>query len=296
MKAFWLFLFLCSCGYMGERFEGEVTPCYFRVDRGFVVKWRELPIPAYIHESVPKLARQNYIYSLDMLNEAWNYYSGKGRLFELVGDIPTDDIPFKGEDGINVFFVDRKHKVLNPGQQGTTRVRNYFMGDIYEADIIVNNIHFKYYYEKEPFDYSLYTKVPELSSQRSFASTSPRSFWKGFLYAFEYFLNFLSFWNKKSDERDISSAVPKIPARKVDAISLNLHELLHVTGLTHDDSNENNILYPSLPLGQVRRNIAEKELSRLACGYGGEQRVPASVAPKTFIDRFFGVFLAVFSF
>ena len=284
MKAFLLCLimFFCSCGYMTEGgVTGDVTPCYFRVDRGFVVRWRELPIPLYIHESTPKLARQNYIYAVDMLNEAWNYYSGKGRIFELIGDVPTtEDNPVKTEDGINIFFLDKKHKLLHNEQQGTTRIRNYFLGEIYETDVIINNIHFKYFYEKEPIDYSLYTKVPELSSQRSFASTSPQSFWKGFLYAFESFLNFLAFWNKKNRERGPSSSPLKIPAIAVDAISLNLHELLHVTGLTHDDSDENNIMYSALARGQVRRNIMEKELSRISCHYDKENRAPASFAPK----------------
>ena len=60
---------------------------------GFVVQWPELPVPIYIHESVPELPRKNFLYSIDMLNSAWNYHSGKGRLFEVIGTIKTTKYP-----------------------------------------------------------------------------------------------------------------------------------------------------------------------------------------------------------
>ncbi len=272
MKKFCLvsivFLFV-SCGYMGGVVEGDKSSCNLRVDRGFAVKWRELPVPVYIHEAAPELARKNFIYSMDMLNEAWNYYSGKGRLYEFVGVIPLDKIPSKkNADGINIVFFDRKHKILTPLQQGATRLRNYFMGSMYEGDIVINNIHFMYYYETEPFDYSVYTKVPELSTKRSFASTSPESFWKEFLYAFQAAFDFLAFWRKKHF-RDLVSEKPEIPSTHVDAISLFEHELLHLVGMLHINDTRS-LLYPDLRKSQIRREITEIELSKLACAYGKE--------------------------
>ena len=262
-------LFLCvSCGYVGME-EGERDSCNFRVDRGFVVKWKELPTPVYIHPSVPGIARKNFIYAMDMLNESWNYYSGKGRLFELIGEVETA-VPTKenSEDDVNIFFVDQKHGILSSLQQGSTLTRNYFGGTMYEADIIVNNIHFRYHYERGDFDYSTYTNVPELSTSRSLASTSSRSFWQQFLYAFQSFLDFFSSFWKKTPDRVPSAQQPQIPKNKTDAISLYLHELLHFDALLHEKKG---IMQETLAEGTIRRDITEIELSRLACGYGSEK-------------------------
>ena len=265
----YLLLFLCiSCGYVGTE-EGERDSCNFRVDRGFVVKWKELPIPVYIHQSVPDIARKNFVYAMDMLNESWNYYSGKGRLFELIGEVETA-VPTKenSEDDVNIFFVDQKYGLLSSMQQGSTLTRNYFGGTMYEADVIVNNIHHRYHYERGSFDYSAYTNVPELSTSRSLASTSSRSFWGQFLYAFQSFLDFFSdFWRKKQD-RVPSAQQPQIPKNKIDAISLYLHELLHLSALLHEKKG---IMQETLAGGKIRRDITEIELSRLACGYGSEK-------------------------
>ena len=262
-------LFLCvSCGYVGVG-EWEENSCNFRVDRGFVVKWKDLPIPLYIHNSTPEQARENFIYAVDMLNESWNYYSGKGLLFELIGEVETA-IPTRenSEDDINIFFVDQEHGLLSPMQQGSTLTRNYFGGTMYEADIVVNNIHHRYHYETGDFDYSTYTNVPKLSTSRLLASTSSRSFWQQFLYAFQSFLDFFSsFWKKKKG-RIPAAREPQIPNNKIDAISLCLHELLHLSALLHDTDG---IMQETLAAGTIRRNITERELSKLACGYGSEK-------------------------
>ena len=269
-RIFLLFiLFLCaSCGYTDlEGGHDGHNNCYFRLDRGFVVKWKELPVPVYIHESVPEIARNNFIYAMDMWNESWNYHTGEGRLFELVGEVQLDQLPNKEDDGdgINVMFVDSNAKLLKSVQQGSTHIRNYFGGYIYEGDIIVNNIHYTYHYERESFDYSAYTKVPELSTGRSLASTSPESFWKQFLYVFRSFLNFFTFW-KKDSSRFPAARQLKISNKQVDFISLALHELGHLAAMVHIDHTLS-IMNSKLKKGQIRRDIGEIELQNLACGY-----------------------------
>lgn len=264
----YLLLFLCvSCGYVGME-QGEKDACNFRVDRGFVVKWKELPIPVYTHPTVPTMAHKNFIYAVDMLNKSWNYYSGKGRLFEWIGEVdavvPTKEV----EDGVNIFFVDTNHGVLSSIKQGSTFNRNYFGGIMYEGDILINAVHHKYYYIKGDFDYSTYTSVPELSTRRSLASTSSRSFWQQFLYAFQSFLDFFSVFWKEKEDRTPSARSTQIPKNRLDAISLYLHELLHLSALLHEKQG---IMQETLAPGVIRRNITEIELSRLACGYGSEK-------------------------
>ncbi len=260
-------LFLCvGCGLSNFHGGGQ-NRCNFRVDRGFIVRWGELPVPIYIHETVPTVTRKNFTYAVDMWNESWNYYTRKGHLFELIGEVSLDSIPDKDDsgDGINIVFLDKKHNILLTKQQGSTHIRNYFGGSIIEGDIIVNNVDYEYFYEEESFDYSVYTKVPKLSSSRSLASTSPQSFWKQFLYAFQSFLDFVSFWKKKKT-RAPTAVTPKISKSQVDFISLSLHELGHLGALVHIE-NKDGIMNSGLRKGQIRRDIRDIELASLACGY-----------------------------
>ena len=100
---------------------------------------------------------------------------------------------------------------------------------------------------------------------RSFPQTDllpaplPGRFGKVFYTLLNLFLIFSIFGGKKYP-RALSSAEPKIPGNLVDAISLNLHESLHLVGLTHDEEDAGNIMYPDLSRGQVRREINEKEM------------------------------------
>ncbi len=260
-----LFLFV-GCGLSNFQGEGK-NSCNFRVDRGFMVRWEELPVPIYIHESVPSITRKNFVYAMDMWNESWNYYAKQGPLFELVGEVQVNSVPGQQDsgDGINILFLDKKHQILLAKQQGSTHIRNYFGGSIIEGDIIINNVHYKYFYEKESFDYSVWTKVPKLSTNRSFASTSPRSFFQQFLYAFQAFWDFISFWKKKSTR--VPTAIrPEISKNEVDFISLALHEFGHLAGAIHIE-NKNGIMNAGLKKGQIRRDIGDIELGSLACGY-----------------------------
>ena len=148
MKIIGLFIVIfsfVSCGFKGLE-TGNQDVCYFRVDRGFTVKWETLPIAVYIHESVPEISRKNFIYAIDMWNESWNYYTEQGVLFELMGEVELEHIPGRTapEDGVNVLFLDKEYKILNSHQQGTTHIRNYFGGSIYEGDIILNNIDYTF--------------------------------------------------------------------------------------------------------------------------------------------------------
>ncbi len=269
MKIIFLFLItfvFVSCGFQGLE-TGNRDMCYFRVDRGFSVKWDSLPISVYIHESVPEISRKNFIYAVDMWNESWNYYTGKGLLFDLIGEVQLKHVPGKNapDDGANVLFLDKRYKILSAHQQGTTHIRNYFGGSIYEADIIVNNIDYEFYYERKQIDYSVYTKVPKLSTERFLASTSPKSFWRQFIYVFKSVLNFFAFW-KSDDDRSPSARKVPISNREVDFISLALHELGHLGAMAHIEDTPS-IMNPKLSKGQIRRDIGKIELSKLACGY-----------------------------
>ena len=268
MKKFVIFLapfLLLSCGYTGLQ-TGTQDHCNFRIDRGFSVKWRELPIPVYIDDSVPEISKKNFHYAIDIWNQSWNYHTGKGYLFEIIGEVQVDYVPGKDEDGdgYSMFYLDTKQKMLTSKQQGTTHIRNAFGGGIVEADIIINGIHFEHHYERKPIDYSVYTRVPELSTKRSLASTLPQSFWQQFLYAFQSFLDFITFWKKK--KLRLPAAIPKIPRDKVDAISLYVHEGGHLGALRHIVTEES-VMNPGLARGEVRREVTELEVSKLACGY-----------------------------
>ena len=269
ISVFSFFFFFVACGDYRDLQKETQNACYFNVKYGFVVKWDQLPIPIYVHESTPRLSRDNFVYAMDMWNESWNYYTqGGGRLFELVGDANMEYIPSNlddGGDGINIFFLDRKHKILRSHQQGSTQIRNYFSGSIVEADIIINNVNYRYFYEKEDFDHSAYTNVPKLSTARSLASTVNLSFWKRFVYSFNTFLDFLAFWERKHKRFPAAKKVP-ISNKQVDFLSLSLHELGHVAAVTHIE-DRNSIMYFELEKGQIRRNISDIELANLACGY-----------------------------
>ena len=274
MKKYFLlcfcFLFVSCGGYVGHHGGGGAQSCHFRVDRGFIVRWSELPIPIYIHASVSDISRKNFVYSLDIWNEAWNYHTGgRGRLFELIGEVQQEYNPADQSDsgdGVNILFLDNEHEFLTPEKQGVTHVRNYWGGAIYDGDIIINDIHYDLFYERSSVDYSEYTSVPALSTARSLASSTPDSFWKKFVYVFKSFLNFFSSFWKKKPARIPTAKKSRISAKQVDFISLSIHELGHLAGMEHITSAES-IMNPMLERGKIRRNIKDLELSSLACGY-----------------------------
>ena len=281
-KIIWLFLLLCSCG--GMDFTGnshKVNECNFRVIYGFTVRWDNLPIPIYVHQSVPLDARKNLSYAVDMWNEAWNYYSGHGLLFEVMGDV-NQAMPDSSGDGVNVFFIDRQKifypspvktnsqvHFLNNQRHGMTRLKTNLGGKLFDGDIIINNVAFDYHYENEMKNYSQYTNVPKLSTARNLASTSstPPSFWMSWLFAFQSLMDWLKDLWKYTIKRAPSTKPTTIPKHKVDSISLFLHELGHFGGLMHDDFDEANVMFPKLGRGQVRRFLTEKDMQRMLCGY-----------------------------
>jgi len=263
-----LCVFLCAgCGMPNLMDDAIVNSCSFRVDRGFVVKWNTLPIPVYLHESTANITRKNFLAAIDMWNESWNYHSGKGALFELIGEVQMDYVPSKDPKGdeINILYIDNKHKFLSSKQQGVTHVRNSFGGSIREGDITINNIDYLYFYEPGSFDYSVYTNVPKLSTARFLASSSPKSFWQNFLYALKPLWNMLTFWKKQDTRTPAARKVP-ISKREVDFISLSIHELGHLAGMAHIEGQES-VMNPQLSRGQIRRNINELELNKLSCVY-----------------------------
>ena len=107
--------------------------------------------------------------------------------------------------------------------------------------------------------------MPKLSTERFLASTSPESLWKEFLYVFKSVLNFFTFWKSKNERSPTARKVP-ISNKEVDFISLALHELGHLGAMVHIEDTPS-IMNPKLSRGQIRRDIGEIELSKLACGY-----------------------------
>lgn len=264
---FIILLLNTACGYYFPVYPGETNSCSFRTDRGFVVKWKELPIPVYIHSDVSDQSHKNFIYVMDMWNESWNYHSGQGRLFEFIGETEVDYILSKDAkgDGINIVFMDSVNHFLTSDKQGTTHILNTFGGSIFEGDIVVNNIHYRYYYENNDFEYSDYTNVPKLSTSRTLASHLPKTFLEQFIYVFKSVFNFLNIW-KVDNNRAPTAATKKINPNQVDFISLVLHEFGHLSGLQHIDYQKS-IMNSRLKKGELRRKIGELELSQLSCGY-----------------------------
>ena len=289
----WLCLILLSCGYTTVDELGSPDNCRFRVDRGFIIKWRDLPIPLYAHTSLAPLTRKNFIYAIDMWNEAWNYHTNTGPLFEFMGNTDTPYNPTAtNNDEINILYMDKRYYVLDKEKQATTHTLNTFGGIMIEADIIFNGIHHRWHYEKESIDYTAYTKVPALSTGRYLASTTTQSFWTKFLYAFQGALDFLTFWRAKI-KRTPSADTPRIKEDENDFISVAIHELGHHAGLGHIDDRKS-IMNAKLLVGTTRRDIGEFELSSLACGYRiktAHSRSPASLKlrnqalPKSFWKR-----------
>ena len=124
--------------------------------------------------------------------KSWNFHTrGRGRLFEIIGELPNSSVSPEDDeassDEINMLFLDRKGLLLSK-QQGSTFIRNYLGGAIFDTDITINGVDYKFYYEDKPFDYSVYTKVPKLSAERFLASTVSKSFWSRFLDFFQKLL------------------------------------------------------------------------------------------------------------
>ena len=267
-------LFLSACGsyfpHSGKHFptkEGvSRNECYFRVNRGYVVRWKNLPIPVYIHKNVNSTANKNILYAIDIWNQSWHFHTGKGSLFEPIGPV-NQNVPDASGDGINLFFMDNKLKLLSSTQQGTTFIRHEFGGSIYDADIIINNIHFDYFYENDSFDYTLHAKGPVSSYSRSLASSLPSSFWSSFISMFKALLKAVFFWKKPKGRSPDSES--KISKQQIDFISLTIHELGHLSGLVHIDpyTSSNSIMNPELSRGAIRRDIKDQELNYLACHY-----------------------------
>ncbi len=268
-----LLLYLCSCGPSSElgggipTIEGnERNDCYFRLDRGYVIKWKSLPIPVYIHNSTTETTNKNMKYAIDIWNNSWHYHSGKGALFELMGSI-EQSAPDRSGDGINMVFIDNNMKLLNHKQQGTTQIRNKFGGNIYDADITINNIDHDYFYEDNSFDYIAYTPISRLTQSRSLASSTTDSFWNRLLEIFKPLLKILFFWQTTEDrspDRELT-----IGSHEIDFISLAIHELGHLAGLVHIEYSHisDSIMNPQLKRGMVRREISNTELSYMSCNY-----------------------------
>ena len=240
MKLYFIFpllLYLCSCGLGPESngistLEGhsERNKCYFRLDRGYVIKWKNLPIPIYIHNSTSEVAEKNMAYAVDIWNQSWHYHTGKGPIFELIG-IVNQKAPDQSGDHINMLFIDSDMHLLKQKQQGTTHIRNAFGGTIFDADIIINNIDHDYFYENESFDYIAHTPLSKLNHSRSLASSISDSLWNRFLNLLKPLLSKLFFW-KKTEKRS-PDREQQIQSYEIDFISLVIHELGHTAALVH---------------------------------------------------------------
>ena len=265
-----LLLYLCSCGSgtndIATSDGNERNECFFRVDRGYIIKWKSFPIPVYIHYSTSPGTKKNMEYAMDIWNNSWHYYTGKGALFESMGSA-EQKVPDRSGDGVNVVFIDDHMNLLSYKQQGTTQIRNKFGGNIYDADITINNIDHDYFYEGNSFDYMAYTPAYKLNSSRLLASSINESFWDRLLYILKPVIKLLFFWQKKEERKPDQDQ--KIQRHEIDFISLAIHELGHLAGLVHIENSHisDSIMNPKLGRGIIRREIRDQELDYISCNY-----------------------------
>ena len=293
--------------YMGEKKD----PCGFAVNtRGWPTHWKksDFPVVYYIHESVPRPARQNFISATQHWNLVWEeYLLDKGEEpFEFFS-IANENLAYKGSpknDSYNLLiFINRGftkyHK--NTSQAITAIFASYGSGKINDADIIINNESYKYYYDNE-YDRQILAEGKKITDHRAIASVSTKGFWLQIGQGVFRWIKFLfrPFFRNKKNERQIASPSKQVPRNLVDFPSLMIHELGHVPGLGHSVNNTpfaqqgghkffrtiaskressnkgrnrsstrriNTVMETGLAAGRVRRNIGQYDLDNLFCGY-----------------------------
>ncbi|MCZ0931753.1 MAG: hypothetical protein OXJ52_01180 [Oligoflexia bacterium] len=282
---------------------GDKDLCGFAVSQysGQGLRWDEskFPIPFYMHHSVPKNAKDNFISAVSHWNLRWTEYLQEEGVkpFPLFAVVDKHNLyngkPGKDENNF-LFFVDNKFSRYesNPNTQAITTIAS--MGhEIRDTDILVNDEAFDYYYDPS-YNQEITLAENKIKESRRIASSRSPGLRFKIAEQFKQWLKFLlKPFTKQKAVRHIATPFPKIPRNKVDFPSLIIHELGHVPGLAHfsHDSLDydqgyhrskarrsskinsyHSVMEPRLSSGRARRKVTDHDLDNLICGYLGVSR------------------------
>ena len=301
-KAVALFLsvsLLSACVFQGGGafYVGEKDSCGFAVSQysGQGLRWSEnkLPISFYVHHSVPKPARDNFVSAIEHWNIAWeDFLEDKGLEPEPLFAIVDKNNLYNGKpgkDGYNfLFFIEDKFSRYesNPNTQAITTIASTGP-EIRDTDILINDEVFDYYYDSS-YNQEILASKSKIETKRRIAGSRSPGVWFKIKEQFKQWMNFvLKPFKKQKTVRWIATASPKVPRNKVDFPSLIIHELGHSPGLGHPDDRDlfehgihrssskrdekNNsyvsVMEPKLASGRARREITLYDLENLFCGY-----------------------------
>ena len=250
---------------VGEDGRPSVDQCNFHVNNfGKGYQWDHLPVPITFHsKTVHDQAHMSTSKVIEEWNQVWRSESGQNSgLFEIVGWVHHNNaLDIRNKDRTNTLtLVDQIENrscgnircLLKVNQQGVTSMTGMF--SLSETDIFLNDADFDFYYDEG------------LDNNRSLTSLAPPSSF--FHELWMSFLKYLFFWKKP--KRDPASGQGFIPRNLIDFESLVAHELGHVLGLGHIET-EGSIMRRQLGSGVMRRGLRSVELSSLLCGYGDRE-------------------------
>ena len=276
---------------------GQKDACGFVINHltGSPIRWNrsQFPVSFYIHQSVPREAKKNFISATEQWNIAWEeFLINRGiqgfPLFSIVDESNQYTGSPRNDTYNMLFFITDKFSVYDSEKvQAITAMSSNRRGEVKDTDIIVNSVNFKYFYD-EDYNRDIFLSKKKHLSYRKIASSQSESFWFRFTQQIKSWFSFLfkAFTKKKKDRSP--DAKVKVPRGSVDFASLMVHELGHVPGLAHFDksdevfyysqqasnnrgdkptSREISVMEPKLASGRLRRNIKDYDLSNLLCGY-----------------------------
>ena len=282
---FFLGFNVASCYYVApdnHLYTGRPDPCGFsKSSHNDSIKWdtSKFPISFYAHSSVSTDAYRNFVSATEHWNDAWMEYlearsiTNKFLLFKIGGE----GYLFSGTPGVDgsnmLFFLDDFDGYSNkPNSIQALTSTISAGGRLEDTDILVNEEHNKYYFDRSYDSYVLSTHT-QSNQYRTFASTSQPSFWENakdtFLRLFYFAMDFFKI--QEHVHRDLDAR--RISKNLVDFPSLIIHELGHALGLAHipieDEKSDRlfSIMERVLPKGRTRRVIGSYDLDNLFCGY-----------------------------